>query len=120
MNKKIFILTALLLILITIINTNLYFKSSKKLKETYNNYISFLKKAKKYETLKHKYTLNGYKYIKKFCKKNEKPEIINIFCKTDISNLRYFSMFLKSNVKIKNFSIKENNSTIVFKAELYK
>ncbi|MEO1927775.1 MAG: hypothetical protein ABGX26_03720 [Nautiliaceae bacterium] len=109
MNKK-YILITLTALLISIINLNIYNISSRKLKEEISYFTKFKEKAKEYIFLKRKLSQNALKTLPKNCQ-IEKGKIM---CNIKKSQLYKISDFLKLSYKIKNFEIKDNNSSIVF------
>ncbi|AZV45724.1 hypothetical protein C3L23_00050 [Nautilia sp. PV-1] len=117
MNKKILILTGLLLLLITANFFNLYIKSKKELKNEYQNYIVFYKSANEFINLKNRYSEKPVKMLKSICSiKNSKIKCTNL----SKNQLRTINQFLKSNVKIKKFSISSNKGNFDFYAEIIK
>ena len=110
MNKRV-ILIILLFITLTINMLNLYYLSNKEFQSNLNNYIAFAKKAKELEYYSHKYSTKIR--LRKCNIQNNKIECKNL----SKNDLREISSFLKSNVKLKSFSIKENKS-LSFYAEI--
>jgi len=120
MNKKVLLLITLILLLITSLTYNLYKKSEKDLQSEFQRLNAFEQKAKEIKTLKNKYSTNALKYLKRICSVKQQNETYQIECNVSQKDLYKISTFLKSNVKLKSFSIKENKENLTFKAEILK
>ena len=116
MNKKVLLLIFLIMLLITAIVYNLYKSSEKNLKEALTYYEKFDKKAKEIISLKNKYSTKPIKIIKRYCK----TQNTKLLCKIPKNKLYKLSSFLKSNIKIKSFNIKDDNKSVIFSAEIIK
>ena len=117
MNKKLLILTGLLILVITINFFTLHIKSKNELKSEFQNYSSFVKIVNNIANLKNKYSTSPLKALKPICHITSGK----IICKNiSKSNLRKINYFLKSNIKIKKFSIKSQNNKFDFYAEIIK
>jgi len=113
MNKQI-LLIVLVALLLTSINFNIYKNSSKELKDSINYFQKFNQKAKEYLFLKQKLSFKAT--LPRECKiTNTKIE-----CKIPKSKLYKISSFLRFSYHIKEFEIKETNSSVIFRGELVK
>jgi hypothetical protein len=117
MNKRITYLIFILIILITVFTLNLYITSKKNLNSALDYYKKYDQKAKEIIYLQKKYSIRPIKIIKQYCKL-QKNETLKLTCKIPKNKLYRLSAFLNSNIKIKSFSIKENNNSLLFNAEL--
>ena len=108
------------MLLVTSVTYNLYKKSEKELNSRYKRAILFEKKAEEIKTLKKKYSTNALKQVKRICKITPINESYQIDCNITQNNLYKISLFLKSNIKLKSFSIKEEGKFFIFKAEILK
>jgi len=117
MNKKILLLTVLVMAFVSVNVLNFYFSSKKELKNEFESYTNFKKEANMLIYLKNRYSAKNVNMLKRICKiQNTK-----ITCeKLNARDLRKINSFLKSNTVIKTFSIKDSNGTFSFYAEIVK
>ncbi|ACM93447.1 putative valyl-tRNA synthetase [Nautilia profundicola AmH] len=90
------------------------------MKSELNNYLEFKKNVNEIKYLKNKYNTTIIKSVKKICNINYKNNLIILSCNTELKNLNKLTLFLKSNIKIKSFSIVKSDNHILFKAEIFK
>ncbi|WP_456480673.1 hypothetical protein [Nautilia sp.] len=121
MNKKILILTALLFLTATLWSFKFYVSSKKELKNEIEYINDFKTEIYEINRLKNKYSTKPLKILRKICNFEEDSKIYKISCKTDIKNIYKISSFLRSPVKLKTFTLSdENGSLIRFYAEIYR
>jgi ABC-type dipeptide/oligopeptide/nickel transport system permease component len=123
MNKRMFFLVLMLLVVVLIVSVKIYFNIKNKVLNEYNYYILLEKKVKEVYNLKQKYKLNKNRlnFLKKYCNVVNKGEKFLIECKNlnqnNFNNIQ--NHLFKGNFKIKSFDI-DKNKTVSIIAEIVK
>jgi len=108
------------MLLITSVIYNLYKKSKQELTEEFGYIQTFQSKAEEIRHLKNKYSAYPIKLINRECKISDTDTKYLLECTFTQKNMYKVSNFLKSNVKLRSFSLKDSNGTVLFKAEIEK
>ena len=117
MNRKILLLISVTVLLITLNILNLYIKSQNELKSEYQTTVKINKIARQITYLKNKYSNKPLKILKPICKIKNTRIICNNLSQSQLRKINYF---LKSDIKIKKFSLIRKNNKFDFYAEIIK